>query len=74
MTFKEPESHVFPYFVKILAEEIAYKVENENKYVMLTTHNPIMLITLLEKCSHDKIALYWVYRGKDFSTKCVRLT
>ena len=74
LTFEEPESHVFPYFTKLLAEEIAHKVQHENFYVMLTTHNPITLTTLLEKCPHDKIALYWVYRDEDFSTRCVELT
>ena len=75
VVLEEPEAHIFPYLVKELAEEIALQTGASDKYVVLSTHNPVTLITLLEKAPLDKIAIYYVHRDRlTLMTKYYRLS
>ncbi|GEM_PF-1655726 len=69
IVLEEPEIHTFPYFTKRIAEAVAHVVETNNKFVILTTHNPYMFITLLEKVPLDKLAVYWVYKDNEGYTR-----
>ncbi|MHA1615881.1 MAG: hypothetical protein ACTSX9_01015 [Candidatus Njordarchaeales archaeon] len=46
IALEEPESHAFPFYVKMLAESIAD--DKENQY-FISTHNPYFLIPLVQK-------------------------
>ncbi len=46
LIFEEPESNVFPYYTKYLAERIAYDSDHQ---FFLTTHNPYFLQALIQK-------------------------
>ncbi|MBS1505599.1 MAG: AAA family ATPase [Bacteroidetes bacterium] len=46
MLFDEPETNTFPFYTKYLAERIA--LDETNQY-FLTTHNPYLLLSLIEK-------------------------
>ncbi len=76
VAFEEPELHAFPYLVHSLAEHIAGKVKRRDDFfIVLTTHNPYMLITLLEKTPLDKMVVYYVYMDKkNLETRYVMLT
>lgn len=68
IVFEEPESHAFPYYTKFLAERIA--LDTSNQY-FISTHNPYLLLSLLEKTPKKDIGIFITYL-KDFQTK-VRL-
>jgi predicted ATPase len=57
LIFEEPEAHAFPYYVKYLAERIAL---SNNQY-FISTHNPYMLLSLLEKAKKQDIAVFLTY-------------
>jgi predicted ATPase len=57
LIFEEPEAHAFPYYVKYLAERIAL---SSNQY-FISTHNPYMLFSLLEKAKKQDIAVFLTY-------------
>lgn len=73
---EEPEIHTFPYLIKKFAETLAHEVKiDKHKIIVLTTHNPYLLITLLEKCPLDLMQVYWVQRSKKtFITRYIALT
>ncbi len=48
----EPESNTFPMYTKILAERIALDMTNQ---FFITTHNPYLLLNLIEKSPQDDI-------------------
>ncbi|HPT03248.1 MAG TPA: AAA family ATPase [Bacteroidales bacterium] len=48
----EPESNTFPLYTKILAERIALDKTNQ---FFVTTHNPYLLLNLIEKSPQDDI-------------------
>jgi AAA15 family ATPase/GTPase len=50
--FDEPESNTFPFYTKYLAEKIALDKTNQ---FFITTHNPYLLLSLIEKSDKDKI-------------------
>ncbi len=62
--FEEPEAHVFPYFLNILADHISNAVNNI--YVVISTHNPIFVSWLWDRV--EKVKTYYVYREADGST------
>ena len=64
IALEEPESHLFPYLVNTMAEDLAGAAQN-GTYVMLSTHNPYLLVALLEKAPKDKLALYYVYMDEE---------
>jgi AAA15 family ATPase/GTPase len=48
----EPESNTFPFYTKFLAERIALDKTNQ---FFITTHNPYLLLSLIEKSKLDDI-------------------
>jgi len=63
--FEEPEAHAFPFYTKFLAERIA--MDSNNQY-FISTHNPYLLLPILEKAPKDDIGIFIVY-FKDYQTK-----
>lgn len=61
LLFEEPESHSFPYYTKFLAEKIA--LDDKNQY-FISTHNPYLLTSTLEKAPLDQVAVFVVYFEK----------
>jgi AAA15 family ATPase/GTPase len=66
IVFEEPEAHAFPYYTKFLAERIALD-KNNNQY-FITTHNPYLLLSILEKTHKDDIAIFITF-FEDYQTK-----
>ena len=66
---EEPEAHVFPYFLNMLAEHIGKVVGNV--YVVVSTHNPLF-VSRLQDCVKN-LRTYYVYRGVDGSTSACML-
>jgi hypothetical protein len=66
---EEPEAHVFPYFLNVLAEHIGKVVGNV--YVVVSTHNPLF-VSRLQDCVKN-LRTYYVYRGVDGSTSACML-
>jgi hypothetical protein len=55
LVFEEPEAHAFPYYTKHLGECIA--VDASNQY-FIATHNPYLLLAILEKAPQQDVAVY----------------
>lgn len=66
LTFEEPESHAFPYYTKYFAETVALDAKN-NQY-FISTHNPYLLLPILEKAPKEEVAVFITY-FKDYQTK-----
>lgn len=66
LAFEEPEAHAFPYYTKYLAEIIALD-ENNNQY-FISTHNPYLLLSILEKSPKDDVGVFITY-FEDYQTK-----
>lgn len=67
---KEPEAHSFPYYTKYLAERIA--LDKRNQY-FISTHNPYLLLTLIEKTPTNDLAVYITYY-ENYQTKVKMLS
>ena len=52
LLFDEPESNTFPFYTKLLGERIAL---DENNQFFIATHNPYLLLSLIEKSKKEKI-------------------
>lgn len=65
IALEEPESHAFPFYVRLLAEAIAD--DKDNQY-FVSTHNPYFLITILEKTPKDDVNVI-VTDYSDYETK-----
>jgi AAA15 family ATPase/GTPase len=52
--FEEPESNVFPYYTKYLAEKIAM---DDTKQYFSTTHNPYFLQSIIEKTPENDLSI-----------------
>ena len=63
--FEEPEAHAFPFYTKFLAERIA--MDKSNQY-FISTHNPYLLLSILEKAPKNDIGVFIVY-FKNYQTK-----
>lgn len=50
--FDEPESNTFPFYTKFIAERIALDKTNQ---FFITTHNPYLLLSLIEKSNKDDL-------------------
>lgn len=70
LIFEEPESFAFPYYTKYIGERIAF--DQSNQY-FISTHNPYLLLAILEKTSKDSVNVFITY-SKDFETKVKLLT
>lgn len=66
LAFEEPESHAFPYYTKYLAEIIA--LDGNNNQYFISTHNPYLLLPILEKSPKDDIGIFITY-FEDYQTK-----
>ncbi|MEQ8687062.1 MAG: AAA family ATPase [Imperialibacter sp.] len=60
----EPESNTFPFYTKILGESIAL---DESNQFFITTHNPYLLLSLIEKSKSADLNVCLV-QMKDFKT------
>ena len=65
LLFDEPEANTFPFYTKYLAERIAL---DETNQFFITTHNPYLLSSIIEKTPKDKLAVF-VTRMEKFETK-----
>jgi hypothetical protein len=66
LVFEEPEAHAFPYYTKYLAERIALD-KNNNQY-FISTHNPYLLLSILEKAPKDNVGIFITY-FEDYQTR-----
>ena len=71
LIFEEPESHIFPFYNKYLAELIAQN-EAENQF-FIATHNPYFMGSLVFKTPIKDLAVYITYM-EDYETKLRLLT
>jgi AAA15 family ATPase/GTPase len=69
LLFDEPETNTFPFYTKFLGEHIA--LDNSNQF-FITTHNPYLLLSLIEKSSFENINVC-VVKMKDYETKITTL-
>jgi len=60
----EPDSNTFPLYTKMLAERIALDKTNQ---FFIATHNPYLLLSLIEKSKEEDIALF-VTKMKNYQT------
>jgi AAA15 family ATPase/GTPase len=65
----EPESNTFPFYTKYLAERIAL---DESNQFFLTTHNPYLLSSIVEKAPPKDLAVF-VTRMEKFETKLAQI-
>jgi AAA15 family ATPase/GTPase len=61
----EPESNTFPFYTKYLGERIAL---DETNQFFITTHNPYLLLSLIEKSKFENINVCLV-EMKDYKTQ-----
>ncbi|HMO65751.1 MAG TPA: AAA family ATPase, partial [Verrucomicrobiota bacterium] len=66
----EPEANTFPFYTKYLAERIAL---DETNQFFLTTHNPYVLMSIIEKTPTADLAVY-VTRMRNYRTEVHLLT
>jgi AAA15 family ATPase/GTPase len=69
LLFDEPESNTFPFYTKFLAERIGL---DETNQFFLTTHNPYLLLSLIEKTALKNINVC-VTSMKNYETKVTSL-
>ena len=65
LLLEEPESHLFPYFIDLLAQYISEILDIA--YVVTTTHNPLLISMLWDKVRDIKT--YYVFRDRRGTTK-----
>jgi len=70
LIFEEPESNVFPYYTKFLAEKIALDTQ---KQFFMTTHNPYFLQSIIEKTPIGDLCIC-LTKMENFSTVIHPLT
>jgi hypothetical protein len=70
LIFEEPEASAFPFYTKFLAERIAF--DKSNQY-FISTHNPYLLLSLLEKTPEADIQVFVTY-FEDYQTKVKTLS
>lgn len=70
LLFDEPESNTFPFYTKFIAESIALDATNQ---YFITTHNPYLLLSLLEKTPSKDINIC-IAEMKNYETKVHVLT
>lgn len=69
LLFDEPETNTFPFYTKYLAERIA--LDRSNQF-FITTHNPYLLSSVVEKAPKDDLAVF-VTRMEKFETTVKRV-
>ena len=68
--FDEPESNTFPFYTTYLAERIAL---DETNQFFITTHNPYLLLSLIEKSKDEELNVCMV-QMKNYETVVSELT
>ena len=66
----EPEANTFPFYTKYLAEQIAL---DESNQFFITTHNPYLLGSIVEKAKKDDVSVFVTYM-ENFETKIKAVT
>ena len=64
LLFDEPETNTFPFYTKFLAERIAL---DETNQFFITTHNPYMLLSLIEKTKIENLGIC-IVQMKNYQT------
>ncbi len=67
---EEPETHLFAYYTKFLAEALAQDVSDNQFFT--TTHNPYFLSSIMEKTPKNDLSLFVVY-FEDYETKVKKM-
>lgn len=70
LIFDEPESNMFPFYTKQMAEKIAK--DTSNQYFM-TTHNPYLIKSIIKNTPENELAVNVVYM-ENFETKMKTLS
>ena len=70
LLFDEPESNTFPFYTKFIAENIA--LDETNQY-FITTHNPYLLLSLIEKSKSTDLNVC-IVQMKNYETQVNVLT
>jgi len=65
LLFDEPESNMFPFYIKDFAERLT---EDESNQFFISTHNPYLLGSILDKQDMDKLAVF-IVRMENYQTK-----
>ena len=65
----EPEANTFPFYTKYLAERISL---DETNQFFLTTHNPYVLMSIIEKTPRQDLAVF-ITRMQDYRTELRQL-
>ncbi len=65
LLFDEPESNTFPFYTKFIGERMAL---DENNQFFITTHNPYLLLSLIEKSEFDTLNVC-IVEMKDYKTR-----
>ncbi len=65
LLFDEPETNTFPFYTKFLGERIAL---DETNQFFITTHNPYLLLSLIEKSKFEDLNVCLV-QMKDYETQ-----
>ena len=65
LILEEPEANTFPFYTKYLAETIA--LDESNQY-FIATHNPYLLLSLVEKTKTSEVAVFITYL-ENYETK-----
>jgi hypothetical protein len=64
---EEPESHIFPFYNKFLAEKISLFSNNQ---FFIATHNPTFLVNLIEKTKDEDLTVFITkYNKSNYQTK-----
>ncbi len=69
LLYDEPETNTFPFYTKFLAERIAL---DETNQFFITTHNPYLLLNLIEKSTTDNLNVCLV-KMNEYQTKVTPL-
>lgn len=70
LMFDEPESNMFPYYIKEFAEQLT---EDETNQFFIATHNPYLLGSILEKSNKQDLNVF-IVRMEQFETKVHQCT
>ncbi len=66
LVFEEPETHLFPFYTKYIAEIIA--IDKFSNQYFISTHNPYLLTSLVEKTPPQDLRVFLTYY-EDYETK-----
>jgi len=71
VTLEEPDTHSFPKFVSLLADEI---IEKKDKQLFIATHNPYLLSSLIENTASNERSIFVCGFNKEKGTYVNKLT